>query len=57
VVAAYALLAENPDPTPGEIAEALAGNICRCTGYVKTIEAVSDAARRISIRGTGGGAR
>lgn len=44
---AKALLAENPDPTRPEIAEALAGNLCRCTGYHQIYDAVEDAARRL----------
>ncbi|HUQ17777.1 MAG TPA: (2Fe-2S)-binding protein [Candidatus Saccharimonadales bacterium] len=44
-VATKALLARNPEPTDGEIREALAGNICRCTGYGKILEAVHAAAK------------
>jgi carbon-monoxide dehydrogenase small subunit len=44
VMSATALLEENPDPTTQEIREGLSGNICRCTGYVKIIDAVKDAA-------------
>ena len=40
IVAANALLHENPEPTDAEIREGLAGNICRCTGYGKILEAV-----------------
>ena len=40
-----ALLDENPEPTDAEIKEALSGNLCRCTGYVKIIEAVKAAAQ------------
>ncbi len=43
VMSATALLDENPDPTTTEIQEGLSGNICRCTGYVKIIDAVKDA--------------
>ena len=43
---AAALLARNPDPTRAEIREALAGNLCRCTGYTKIYEAVEAAAAR-----------
>ena len=47
VLSAKTLLDRCPDPKPEEIREALAGNVCRCTGYVKIIEAVSIAARRM----------
>ena len=40
ILSARALLAENPMPSMREIREALAGNLCRCTGYVKIVEAV-----------------
>ena len=45
ILSAKALLDENPQPTTAEIRDALAGNLCRCTGYTKMIEAVEDAAR------------
>jgi len=45
ILSAKALLDDNPDPTPHEIRDALAGNLCRCTGYTKMIEAVQAAAR------------
>ena len=47
LVAAKALLALNPDPTEEEVRYWLAGNLCRCTGYNKIIEAVLDAAREM----------
>jgi aerobic-type carbon monoxide dehydrogenase small subunit (CoxS/CutS family) len=40
ILSAKALLAENPMPSIHEIRDALAGNLCRCTGYVKIVEAV-----------------
>jgi carbon-monoxide dehydrogenase small subunit len=46
IVATHDLLARNPDPTEPEIREALAGNLCRCTGYEKILDAVRLAARR-----------
>ncbi|MDK1019157.1 MAG: (2Fe-2S)-binding protein [Actinomycetota bacterium] len=46
LLSARALLDENPAPTTGEVREALAGNLCRCTGYVKIIDAVRLAASR-----------
>ncbi|VTU23245.1 Nicotinate dehydrogenase small FeS subunit [Variovorax sp. PBS-H4] len=45
LVAAKALLDENPKPSVDEIRFAIAGNICRCTGYTKIIDAISLAAR------------
>src|SRR6266545_261219 len=46
LLAAEALLAENPNPTREQIKDALAGNLCRCTGYIKIYEAVELAAAR-----------
>lgn len=43
LVAAKALLAQNPDPSESEVRYWLAGNLCRCTGYDKIIRAVMDA--------------
>ena len=45
ILAAKALLAGNPSPTEEEIRRGLSGNLCRCTGYVKIVEAVQAAAR------------
>jgi len=47
LMAAKALLAANPNPSRDDIREALAGNLCRCTGYTKIIEAVEGAAARL----------
>ncbi|MDH5362335.1 MAG: 2Fe-2S iron-sulfur cluster-binding protein, partial [Aigarchaeota archaeon] len=41
-----ALLKENPKPTELEVKKGIEGNICRCTGYFKIIEAVMDAVER-----------
>ncbi|MBN1661815.1 MAG: (2Fe-2S)-binding protein [Anaerolineae bacterium] len=46
VLSAKALLDRNPHPNRDEIKEAIAGNLCRCTGYVKIIEAIEDVAAR-----------
>ncbi len=54
LVAAKALLDNNPDPTETEIRYALAGNLCRCTGYDKIIRAVQEAA--VELRSSGNGA-
>ena len=47
IMSAKALLDENNNPTKDEVQEALGGNICRCTGYVKIEEAVMAAAERM----------
>jgi aerobic-type carbon monoxide dehydrogenase small subunit (CoxS/CutS family) len=52
LITAKALLDRNPSPTRAEIKEALAGNLCRCTGYLQIIEAVEKAAEQV---GTGAG--
>ena len=44
VLTAKSLLDENPDPSAEDIKAALAGNLCRCTGYVKIVDAVQQAA-------------
>ena len=48
IMAAQALLERVPDPGEDEIREALSGNICRCTGYVKIIESVQAAATKLA---------
>lgn len=45
ILMAKALLDENPHPTEGEIRAALAGNVCRCTGYAKIVEAILSVTR------------
>ena len=47
LLTAMALLAERPSPTRQEVKEALAGNLCRCTGYTKILDAVELAALRM----------
>jgi aerobic carbon-monoxide dehydrogenase small subunit len=44
ILSAMALLEANPKPTEYEIRDAIAGNLCRCTGYAKIVEAISAAA-------------
>ena len=51
VMASEGLLRRNPDPSVEEIREALGSNICRCTGYVKIIEAVQHAAKLLAAGG------
>jgi aerobic carbon-monoxide dehydrogenase small subunit len=48
IVMAKALLDENPDPTEDEIRFGIAGNICRCTGYTKIVEAIQAAAKELN---------
>jgi carbon-monoxide dehydrogenase small subunit len=45
IMAAAALLAENPNPSEAEVRHALEGNLCRCTGYQNIVKAVLDAAK------------
>lgn len=47
VVSAAALLCENPDPSEDDVKKALAGNLCRCTGYKQIVDAVREAASEI----------
>jgi carbon-monoxide dehydrogenase small subunit len=46
LISSRALLDRNPNPSEDEIREALVGNLCRCTGYVRIVESVRAAARR-----------
>ena len=48
LMASYWLLQRKPSPTEEEIREGISGNLCRCTGYVKIVEAVQYAAQKIS---------
>ncbi|KDN17469.1 (2Fe-2S)-binding protein [Amycolatopsis rifamycinica] len=50
LVAAHDLIERNPEPSDVEIREALAGNLCRCTGYEKILDAVRDAAAKKAVR-------
>jgi carbon-monoxide dehydrogenase small subunit len=45
LISARALLDRNPQPSEEEICEALVGNLCRCTGYVRIVESIQEAAR------------
>ena len=49
LLSAKALLDENPRPTQRQVKEAIAGNLCRCTGYVKIVKAIMTAAEKISV--------
>ena len=48
LIAARALLDENAHPSREEIKEAIAGNLCRCTGYIKIIDAIEQAAENVA---------
>jgi carbon-monoxide dehydrogenase small subunit len=45
IMSAVALLDKNPNPSEHEIRDAIAGNLCRCTGYAKIVEAIGAAAK------------
>ena len=53
IVAAKAILDENPDPSEEEIRVGLSGNLCRCTGYTKVFEAVAEAGAVLRAAGSG----
>ena len=50
IMSAKALLDENPDPAEEEICRAIAGNLCRCTGYTKIIQAIKACADKLSTQ-------
>jgi len=47
ILTSFAFLERNPRPTAEEVRQAICGNLCRCTGYQKIVEAVLDAAQRL----------
>jgi carbon-monoxide dehydrogenase small subunit len=51
IMSAKAFLAKNPNPTDDEIRWAISGNLCRCTGYVKIVEAIQYAAEKMRAEG------
>ncbi|MFQ6012057.1 MAG: (2Fe-2S)-binding protein [Thermoplasmata archaeon] len=55
MMASVALLEKNPNPTEDEIRHGIAGNLCRCTGYVNIVKAVQFAAKKLQEDGQGGG--
>jgi carbon-monoxide dehydrogenase small subunit len=48
LIAAHALLQENPRPSEAEIREGISGNLCRCTGYQQIVEAIAAAAAKLA---------
>jgi carbon-monoxide dehydrogenase small subunit len=46
LLSSVALLEQNPDPTEEEIRRAISGNLCRCTGYLKVVQAIQSVARK-----------
>ena len=51
LMAGKGLIAENPAPTEGEVRKAIAGNLCRCTGYVRIVRAILKASETDSLAG------
>ena len=47
IMQSLAFLRENPKPSPGEVKEAIEGNLCRCTGYIKIVNAVLSASKKM----------
>ncbi|MFQ5915581.1 MAG: (2Fe-2S)-binding protein [Nitrospinota bacterium] len=56
MMSSVALLEKNPKPTEDEIRHGIAGNLCRCTGYVNIVKSVQYAAKKLREDGEGGGA-
>jgi carbon-monoxide dehydrogenase small subunit len=54
ILSAASFLQQNTTPTRDEIREAISGNLCRCTGYTKIVDAIEDAAREIELTGKAG---
>jgi carbon-monoxide dehydrogenase small subunit len=54
IMTAQAFLEKNPNPTENEIRHAISGNLCRCTGYVKIVEAIQYAAEKLQSKETVG---
>ena len=52
-MSALALLDNNPNPSEGDIRHALSGNLCRCTGYKKIVEAITHAGEKMAVRASG----
>jgi len=50
VLTTKALLAENPNPSEADIRDYIRGNLCRCTGYVKVVDAIAEVARKVGKR-------
>jgi carbon-monoxide dehydrogenase small subunit len=49
VLSAKVLLDKNPAPTRDDITEAISGNLCRCTGYTKIVEAIEDSVQTLNV--------
>ena len=54
IMSAKGFLSENPDPTEDEIRHGISGNLCRCTGYNKIVEAIQYAAQKMASTEAGG---
>ena len=53
ILAAVAMLNHNPDPTEEEVRDIMRGNICRCTGYTKIIDAIMQAKEVLKMQAAG----
>jgi carbon-monoxide dehydrogenase small subunit len=54
ILSAASLLKQNATPTRDEIREGISGNLCRCTGYTKIVDAIEDAAKQLELAGEWG---